>query len=104
MAGQVRSSSCPVTPESGLEPMARGIFLGAVERQYTGRDGQPRIARNLSFQVDGEGAGQLFVGDEQLYKRAAQIKVGTPVELGFDLRLFRGEFQARLSDVRPVSG
>lgn len=83
---------------------ARAIFLGFTERPYTRRDGTAAVARNVSLQVEGEGAGQIFVGDEQLVEKAKGLKAGTPVELGFGLRLFRGEFSARLADIRPVTG
>lgn len=83
---------------------ARAIFLGYTERPYTGRDGQQRVARNVSLQVEGEGAGQVFVGNPDLVEKVKRLKAGTVVELDFGLSLYRGEFQARLADVSPVAG
>lgn len=83
---------------------ATGIFLGTTERPFTRRDGSSAVARNISLQVEGEGAGQIYVADEHLFKSAQAIKPGTRVELGFSLALFRGEFSARLASIRQVQG
>lgn len=79
------------------------VFLGTTEREYKRRDGSIGVARNVSVSVDGEGAGQIYVGDDELFARAKQIKVGTLVDLAFDLRLFRGDFTPRLADIRSAT-
>lgn len=78
------------------------VLLGTTEREYTNARGQQRVARNVSLHVEGEGAGQLYVGSEDVFKEIQTMKPGARVVVQFGLRLFRGELSPSVIGIRTA--
>lgn len=78
------------------------VLLGTAEREYVNRNGETKVARNVSLHVEGEGAGQLYVGSPEVFETIKEMKPGTRVQVQFGLRLFRGELSPSVIGVRAA--
>jgi hypothetical protein len=76
-------------------------FLGKSERSYTGRDGSPRVARNVSVLTEEGRAVELFCSDAA-YASLNGAKRGDLLEVVPVIVSFQGRTDLRVGAFRPV--